>query len=163
MKNVLAITADRNSGKTSAALGLIKMIPGLKGFISLSEGNKDEITLLDVENGNRLPLMSRHFSFPTRVGAYSYLESTFSYANEKVFNDDDVIIIDEIGRLECEDKGFDALMRRSLSSSSILIITVRNQFIEMVENHYGIKIIPCSPDKIIEKASTLLRAEAPYA
>ena len=158
MSDVIVITGDRNSGKTTAVLKLKEAFPVFKGFLSISEGKKDEITLLDTSNGNSFPLMSRYFDSSTCVGSYHYLQSTFDYVNSRIFTRDDYVIIDEVGRLEVSGNGFEPLIKKLLSLNINMVITVRGQFLGDVERRYGIKSICFSPDEIhsvIEKIKNL--------
>lgn len=158
MKSVIVITGKKNSGKTTTALKIKEHFPSTKGFISLSADAKDEITLLDLGSGDRLPLMSRYFESDADVGAYRYLQSTFDYASNVEFDDKGVVIVDEIGRLELRGEGFDFLMRHLLSLSVNLIITVRTEFLEDVVRHYEIEADCFSPgnlDEILRKIKNL--------
>ncbi len=138
MSNLIVLTSGRNSGKTSTLLSLKEKHPDIKGFISLSSGDKDEITLYDLDNGNKLALMSRYFKSDKKIGCYNYLEETFRYADEKVFGKDDVVVIDEIGRLELSGKGFDSLLKRLLKNNIKCVISVRTDFLHLVLDHYGV-------------------------
>lgn len=140
MKKVIGIVGARNSGKSTTASDIKKTYPFIKGYISLSHGEKDEITLLDLENGNRLPLMSRYFNTPETIGSYHYLKSTFDYAERGKFNPSDIVMIDEIGRLECTGRGFDHLVRKLLNEDIKLILTIRTEFIDIVKANYNIDI-----------------------
>lgn len=135
----MIIEGMKNGGKTTAALELKKAIPSLRGFLSLSEEPKDEITLLDLDSGNRLPLMSRYFKRDDRIGCYSLVKESFLYASGFEAKEKDIVIIDEIGRLECSDSGFYFLLCNLLKCDITLIITVRNEYVKDVLNHFGMK------------------------
>lgn len=154
MARIMIIEGRKNGGKTTAALGLKKAMPSLRGFLSLSEEPKDEITLLDLDNGNRLPLMSRYFKGDDRIGCYFLVKESFLYASGFEAKEKDVVIIDEVGRLECSDSGFSSLLCNLLKCDITLIITVRNEYVKDVLERFCIEAEIFSVhqiDSILEK------------
>ncbi len=137
MAHLTVISAPKNGGKSTAALKIKEKHPDALGFVSLKGHDGDEITLLDLENSNRLPLMSAYFRTDNAIGRYHYLESTFRYCSNKAFPDGSVVVLDEVGRLEISGKGFDSLLKRLIKTDIDLYITVRDAFVPDVLARYA--------------------------
>ncbi len=81
-----------------------------------------------------------------QIGKYTFSQNSFNWAIEKILIHAslgcDLLIIDEIGPLELQDKGFAAVVTQLLHSEnpvSNLLLVVREQLVHQVCSHFKIK------------------------
>ena len=128
MRSCRIITGGKGEGKTSRALSYAS---GASGFVSLRDDHG--YTLLSLATGEKRRLMSDAPLFPCRIGRWSYDQSVFDWACASLAQIySGTVIIDEVGRLECEGGGFAPAIRNFEERNVDLIITVRRDFISLV-------------------------------
>ncbi len=150
-KNLL-ITGRPGIGKTTVIIKLSKLIADLKpaGFYTeeLRRKGKREGFKIKSLRGKELGLLAHtDVSSPLRVGRYGVLLEEF----EKILSDirDElasarVVIIDEIGKMECYSQRFKELIRNLLDSGSIFVATLSERgggFLEEVRARKDIELI----------------------
>lgn len=105
------VTAPSGSGKTTFCAGFIKKAreSGLSvgGFICpavFENGIKIGIDMIDVASGERRRLATRSDLAEATIGYWKMDESTLEWGNEiiAVLQEEDVIVIDELGPIEFE-------------------------------------------------------------
>ena len=134
MRSCRIITGARGSGKTTRAASYAI---GASGFVTAAF--PESYRLRDVESGKEWLLMSSDPIFPSRIGRWSYDQAIFDMANEHLLSlDHGTVIIDEIGRLECGGGGFAPALHALTARDVDLIITVRDEFIDMVMSTFAI-------------------------
>ena len=135
MRSCRIITGGRGAGKTTRASSYCH---GASGFIS--PASDDGYILRSVESGEQWPLMSSLPLYPDRIGCWSYDQAAFDMANEHLLSlDSGIVIIDEVGRLECGGGGFAPALRELTERNVDLIITVRDAFIGIVMEAFSIR------------------------
>lgn len=134
MRSCRIITGGKGTGKTTRAAAYRH---GASGFLTVSV--PDGYVLRTVESGREWPLMSALPIYPCRIGRWSYDQAVFDMANEHLLSlDQGVIIIDEVGRLECGGGGFAPALKVLAERDVDLIITVRDEFLDSVREAFSI-------------------------
>lgn len=120
---------EKRSGKTSKIRRMIGELKaaGIKtgGIIQPSFGSAhdpDGYEALDVETGETR-ILARKKAFPQAGERFEFNEATWAWANEKILNarkTADVLIVDEIGRLEAEGRGHLPALTAEVGNESAL-------------------------------------------
>jgi len=150
MKKIL-ITGLPGVGKTTIikkiAESLIEKGFKIKGFYTseIRKGDK-RVGFKIVDFKGREEIFS-HISFKSRykVGKYKVkVEALEKFLKEMIpYSSDEIIIIDEIGKMECFSKLFKEIVTELLNSKNIFIGTIALKgggFIEEVKNSHKIKL-----------------------
>jgi Predicted nucleotide kinase len=137
----LVITAGRNEGKTTHALSLFENVPSISGYVSVSAEGKESYELLDLKTGEKSLLMKKGLKSNTSIGPFGVVVETFERANAALIESaSNLILIDEVGRLELSGKGFhDSLSVLTKRKDLTLILAIRDEFVTQVLSFYGIK------------------------
>ena len=141
---VTIISADINSGKTTYAKHLIeKHKEEYLGFLSLSNKKKDKFYLYDINDGNKILIMSECGDKNYEKLGRFYLEpGAFDKAYDLLINHlngesfSKTVLIDEVGRLELKGRGFNALISKLIEMNVNLVLCVRKVFVEDVISKY---------------------------
>ncbi len=144
---VSIICANRNSGKTTFANNLIsKDSSKYIGFLSLSSPNKDSFYLYDINTHDKIVLMSEKINVNyERIGRFYIEPFAFEKAYDSLLNQVEndkehrCVVLDEIGQLELNGKGFDNLMEKLIDLNVDLLLCIRVDFVDSVIKKYGIK------------------------
>lgn len=150
-KRILIITGEVNSGKTSTVEKLIsnlyaeqKTIGGVysKGLFSGKE--KIGFKLIDIKSGDAKQLASIQFdnNFNLNHGKYYFKPEVFEEYNTKILSvfDSDVIIIDEVGKLELVEKGFFPSVQYLINDfTGKIIMVVRKSLAKKVLKKFHLK------------------------
>ena len=83
-----------------------------------------------------------------RIGRFSFHKDAIEYGNDLILNDpSEIVMLDEIGKFEVDGFVWADLLKQLFDRNDLLlIITVRDTFVELVKNHFNLKetrIIPC--------------------
>lgn len=142
MNNIYILTGEIQTGKTTAlelwlsgrknSGGILCPVIGGKRYLeSVSSGEKQ---LLETDNDDA------HI-----IGRYKFSKEIFKWAQTELMstlkNDNEWIIIDEIGPLELEEKGLEPAagnIIRSETENCKLLLVVRDKLLHEVIAHYGI-------------------------
>ena len=129
-KNIL-LTGQPGSGKTSLIKKVLEQAPfSVGGFLSneMRRGNQRVGFTLDTLNGQRGILAHIDLDTDHRVGKYhvdvNSLESVGVQAIEDALDEHDVVIIDEIGKMELLSDRFQQVLESALKSHKPLLGTV---------------------------------------
>lgn len=130
IKNIL-LTGQPGSGKTTLIKKVLeKATFSVGGFLSneMRRGNQRVGFTLDTLNGKRGILAHIDLETKHRVGKYhvdvNSLESVGISAIENAMQDRDVVIIDEIGKMELLSKRFQEVLKNALESPKPLLGTI---------------------------------------
>ncbi len=141
------LTAPVHSGKTSF---LSKWTGGrnVSGFLTPDvEGVR---VLYDLSNKTTIPFETIQLDYQKiiSVGKYSFLRSTFDYGNTLIVNSikerNKYFIIDEVGKLEMNDQGFESGIQfllnhlRNNNSPTIYILVVRDFLLDGFISKYNL-------------------------
>lgn len=141
----IIITAKRNSGKTTY---LKKFITNKNciGFISDSTKFKEKFYFNDLFFNERYLSMETQFHEDwKKIGKYFINPHIFEKIEVELFKaieakkDFDYIVLDEIGRLELEGRGFDTLLKKLVKKEYPLILSIRSDFVTQVIENYDLK------------------------
>lgn len=152
MPKVFIITGDRDDGKTR---NLISTIEGIKsrdlsvaGIYSPKIIENNLIIgydIVDIMNNERSPFLRKNEAPDLeKIGSYSILPEGLEKGRQalaKAMNADvQLIIIDEVGRLEMRDKGWGPAIKEILSKpDQKVMMTVRREFVEQVIQTWNIE------------------------
>lgn len=148
---VFIITGAIGEGKTTQVQKVIEELKSknikVGGIVSPRIMDKDITTGYDVlviENNNREPFLRRNSeSESDKIGNFSISEkglqmgvNALSLSNR---DHSEVIVIDEIGRLELENRGWSSNLTELLNNSKVLLITIRDNFVDQVIQKWDLK------------------------
>ena len=162
LARVFIITGSVGEGKTTS---LIKIAAELKsnglqvaGIISPRIVLKKETVGYNIRSLNsdeEIPFLRKYGSDLSgnsefekshedgKIGRYEIQTEGLSFGQqiieECLISAPEIIIIDEVGRLELEGRGWDTCLKRLVQKPHMVILSVRNKFVDDVINHYGLK------------------------
>lgn len=150
-KSVFIITWETGSGKTTFLLKLIEELRGealsLAGFAALSvpeDGPSGSFNILDLVSGKVLPLASRRFNkgWEPIGNFYFNPEGMLMGTNileDPLINNNDLIVVDEIGPFELDGKIWaESLTRLLAMRSGPVLLVVREQLISQVMDKWSL-------------------------
>ncbi|QUH31685.1 nucleoside-triphosphatase [Vallitalea guaymasensis] len=145
------ITGPINSGKTSKMIKSYERIQKGDGFVSIKNMERDKVhsyEIMQLSNRKKQLFILRedyltkdwcesykmgHYSFSTPV--LEHIENTI---RELIKSRVTPIYLDEIGRLELQNKCFHKILVELLNSECELYITVREDFLDDLINKYNL-------------------------
>jgi nucleoside-triphosphatase THEP1 len=150
---ILLVTGPQGSGKTGFVLSLadalrLEHIPitGIASICVLEQGSRTGYDVRNLRNGQQTPLC--RIGAPDRgmkAGQFSFIPEAFDFGLEALQTgiqapDMDLMILDELGPLELEGKGWAAVLQKMRESTAkVLLITVRPSLVEPVVSHWGFR------------------------
>lgn len=174
-QHIFIITGKKNEGKTKFLFALKENLQrrniNVKGFLSLKKLDEKIVIgyeLLNIENGDKIPFLQRVEDENQRdIGAFK-LNNPALIFGESIFQEIDVeaknvIIMDEVGKLELQNEGWAPLIDNLLElKQSIFIISVRDEFLDTIISQFGLsnpQIIvlgSISADDLAKKTASIL-------
>ena len=138
MKSFKIVTGERGEGKTTY---ILSHFSNYKGYVTVHRN--DEYLLKDLETKEETFLLS-HNSFLSEAWKGWYINSdAFNKANEKLLSFSNTeVIVDEVGMLEVEERGFATFLKKAPFMDIDLVISVRREFIKDVRNKFFPSITP---------------------
>ena len=145
------ITGNKHSGKTAKLLSLIKemRLSGKKvsGIISrgtFKNDKRNSFFVQDVSTGQEKLLMSTEpVNNSTKIGKFYINNEAFSWGkqviNRAILSDIDVIVIDEIGRLEIDNGGWADIIPMVLRSEKEMFFIVREEWLKTFVDKFNIQ------------------------
>lgn len=128
MSNNILITGSPASGKTTLLEKLILNIPDKKGFITreIREAGRRRGFEIVTSDGERKPLAGIDIDSPYRVSKYKVDVRGFENVIERFFSfsENDVLYIDEIGKMELFSDSFKDLVTEYLAADNLFIATI---------------------------------------
>lgn len=150
-KKVTIITGDKHSGKTNRLLHLIEeqqnsgfSIGGLVAIGNFKNGIRHSFYLKDINTNTKKQLMSREYCGNCeKIGSF-YIDNKVykwgvSIIEKLLVSSIDTIVIDEIGILELEERGWYSVFKKLLKTKKNIVITVRDKFVDRVVGKFGIE------------------------
>jgi nucleoside-triphosphatase THEP1 len=148
---ILLLTGPRGSGKTGFVLSLADAlyleqisVAGLASICVMEQGSRTGYDVRILTNGQQTPLC--RIGAPDRgvnAGQFSFFPEAFDFGLDALqagiqAPDMDLMILDELGPLELEGKGWAAVLQKMRESTAkVLLITVRPSLIEPAVSHWG--------------------------
>lgn len=148
MKNLL-VTGAPGSGKTTLVRRAVKGLPGVAGFYTQEireQGTRMGFELVGFD-GRRALFAHVHSVSHHRIGQYGVDLQTFdAYLETASFDrpETGLVVIDEIGRMECLSTRFRSLVTELLDSSVPVVATVAlrgDRFIEEVKARRDVEVM----------------------
>ena len=150
-KLVILITGDKRHGKTRAAKKLSRLLQSrgiaVGGVLSDRITNSGETTgyeLINISTGHRMPFLKKSEAFlDNRIGRFDIDMETLMQGqqilNPSNLSIHDVVVIDEVGKLELQGKGWARPIERIMEANTLpVVITVRADFADDVAEKFGI-------------------------
>lgn len=144
---LIIITGIKGNGKTSLLAETAKElkqrqvnVQGILQPATIVDGERAGYSLLDLDSGKLMPLASVAVKQEdATIGAYAFNQKAFDFGFQifQQIRNVEVAIVDEIGPLEVQGKGWDAPLRQLLSESlSVILISVRPTLLDQVLRAY---------------------------
>lgn len=133
-----------HSGKTSALLNFVKEHSGAAGFLCPDIESKRHLLNLSDLQIHPFQIDERSSEKDTSIGKYIFSNTTFQIAHSILMTAANAkynyFIIDEIGKLELDNKGLEPTLSIAMSQfrNALLILVVRDYLLEDVVNKYGL-------------------------
>ena len=138
MKSFKIVTGERGEGKTTY---ILSHFSHYKGYVTVHRN--DEYLLKDLETKEETLLLSRHPVFNEAWKGWYINSDAFNKANEKLLSFSNTeVIVDEVGMLEVEERGFATFLKKAPFMDIDLVISVRREFIKDVRNKFFPSITP---------------------
>jgi nucleoside-triphosphatase THEP1 len=150
---ILLMTGPQGSGKTTFVLSLANAlrleqisITGLASICVMERGSRSGYDVRNLRNGQQTPLC--RIGAPNRgmtAGPFSFFPEAFDFGLEALQagiqrHETDFMILDELGPLEFEGKGWTAVLQKMRESAAkVLLVTVRPSLVEPVVSHWGFR------------------------
>lgn len=173
--HIFIISGPQGKGKTTKLVEVLDLLAGdgyaVNGFIAPGEwesGKRNKFYIQDINTGDKLLLCKNsNDSGFERVGRFYFNMETLEAGNSILKRSDrsDVCAIDEIGRFELMEKvWFDSLKRVIKENKCVLIITVRDEFVEEVITHFkmvdpSVFTLETGADKIADDISNVIKQQ----
>ena len=142
------VVAPQNGGKTTH---LVKLIDEAKrnslvvsGVHALANPEKTWYRLKDLSTTeSRLALSEKQELGKDRIGRFFINDEAFAWANaliEQSLETADVVVFDEIGKLETQEHGLAPSFRKALAQDRATILAaVRDVHVKVVMKHFGLE------------------------
>ena len=161
--NIFILSAPIQSGKTTALMEFWERgVTSCDGFITPEIDESRKLILLDTDEEHPFELEDGDEKNSISIGRFKFSKSTFEIVKDKLRKLDktaaNLIIIDELGKLEMEGKGFEPELGAFLqnfkqdSKNKLLILVIRNTLLADAIEKYeleGASVL--SLDLFIEK------------
>ena len=148
-KKLTIISGDRHSGKTTRLLNYIEelkekavLVAGIVSIGTFKNDVRDSFILKDISTDIEKFFMSRNkCDNCEKIGRFYINNETYNWGEDVINNainsNVETIVIDEIGALELNGKGWDSVLIKVLETDKNIIITVRNKFVDDIVLKYG--------------------------
>ncbi len=149
-RRAIIISGEVTSGKTTFAVRLVdelqKRDVNVCGFYAkgyFENGKRSKFELIDILNGERILLASTEKISDFKTGRFYFNPLAFKKGSEIVKKCIDknsrIILIDEVGRLEYNQKGWYELIEKIFENKDILQIwTVRKRYLDRIIRTFGL-------------------------
>ena len=164
----LFFTGTPGCGKSTLILKIVRRLETpCTGFLTreIREKGKRAGFLVQTLSGQKEVLAHRAFSGPPRVGAYGVDIEAFekiAVPSMRPEGEDPVVVIDEVGKMECLSTMFRKALLRALDSEDRLLGTIAakgNAFIEGIKKRKDVTLIRVTEknrDMLVQKALDFL-------
>jgi len=164
---VVLITGPPRSGKTTLVMKLLESIPpartaGLYPEEIKEHGARKGFSLTNL-SGHRSVLSHVDIKGPRRVGKYKVDIEGFNRFLEGIhFDGAEVVVVDEIGKMEAMSTRFRELITKLMASGKTVVATIAlrgDAFIEGVKKTPGVKLFTLTPENrgaLLDEIKTLI-------
>lgn len=176
-KHIYIITGAIGEGKTTQVQKLVEELKAgnvsVKGIYSpriMADGKTTGYDVVDIDSGLRVPFLRVDSeSESKKIGRYSInpaaIEAGLESLSVALDSNPDVIVADEIGKMELGNEGWFEKLGEVLKCSSILVFAARDSFVEEIVNKFEMKdysVIPVSEHLYLELARMIKDRIANY-
>jgi nucleoside-triphosphatase THEP1 len=148
--NIFILSAPIQSGKTTALMEFWESgVTSFDGFITPEIDESRKLIFLDTDEELPFELEGGNHLDSIEIGRFKFSKSTFEAAKQKLKSlhktSANLIIIDELGRLEMEGRGFEPELGEFIekfkleSNNKLLIIVIRNTLLAAAIEKYGLE------------------------
>jgi len=147
--NIYILSGPVHSGKTSRLRDWLQNRDNVDGILAPVIDNQRYLMHIGTEEIKRVQLVGSEKDLQSvwQIGDYIFSQAVFKWAQQILFEcskqKPDWLILDEVGFLELQGKGFDPVitqilsMNVSLAPANILLV-VRDKLVEKVTRHYNL-------------------------
>ena len=176
-RHIYIITGAIGEGKTTQVRKLVEQLKtgnvSVMGIYSpriMVDGQTAGYDVVDVDSGLRVPFLRVDSkSESKKIGRYSInpaaIEAGLKSLSAAMDSNPDVIVADEIGKMELGNEGWFEKIDGMLKGSSILVFAVRDSFVEEIVNKFEMKdysVMPVSEHLYLELARMIKDRIASY-
>ena len=176
-RHIYIITGAIGEGKTTQVRKLVEQLKAgnvsVMGIYSpriMVDGQTAGYDVVDVDSGLRVPFLRVDSeSESKKIGRYSInpaaIEAGLKSLSVALNSNPDVIVADEIGKMELGNEGWFEKLGGVLKGSSILVFAVRDSFVEEIVNKFEMKdysVMPVSEHLYLELARMIKDRIASY-
>jgi len=176
-RHIYIITGAIGEGKTTQVRKLVEELKAgnvsVKGIYSpriMADGQTAGYDVVDIDSGFRVPFLRVDSeSESKKIGRYSInpaaIEAGLKSLSVALNSNPDVIVADEIGKMELGNEGWFEKLGGVLKGSSILVFAVRDSFVEEIVNKFEMKdysVMPVSEHLYLELARMIKDRIASY-
>ena len=176
-RHIYIITGAIGEGKTTQVRKLVEQLKtgnvSVMGIYSpriMVDGQTAGYDVVDVDSGLRVPFLRVDSkSESKKIGRYSInpaaIEAGLKSLSAAMDSNPDVIVADEIGKMELGNEGWFEKIDGMLKGSSILVFAVRDSFVEEIVNKFEMKdysVMPVSEHLHLELARVIEERIASY-
>ncbi|HHU98845.1 MAG TPA: DUF2478 domain-containing protein [Bacteroidales bacterium] len=169
-RHIFIITGAIGEGKTTQVRKLVEQLKtgnvSVMGIYSpriMVDGQTAGYDVVDVDSGLRVPFLRVDSkSESKKIGRYSInpaaIEAGLKSLSAALDSNPDVIVADEIGKMELGNEGWFEKIDGMLKGSSILVFAVRDSFVEEIVNKFEMKdysVMPVSEHLHLELARVI--------
>lgn len=148
--NIYILSGPVQSGKTTALMEFWERgVTSLDGFLTPDIDESRKLIFLDTDEELPFELNKEDATNAIKIGRFSFSTKTFEKAKQKLLqlhlSKANLIIIDELGKLEMEDKGFEPELKeyilnfRKKNSQQVLILVIRNTLLNAAIEKYQLE------------------------
>ncbi len=151
-RSVYILSDDLDTGKTTFLQGLIVKLKSeniaLEGFYAAKLFTNDTFSgydLVHISDGETIPFLRLNLDQNQEsIGRFKVVDSTLEIGKEWVnidrIKDKQLVILDEIGRWEMEDKGWAKVLRDILNSTQVpILLVIRERFVQDIIAYFQIE------------------------
>jgi nucleoside-triphosphatase THEP1 len=150
-KHIYIITGAIGEGKTTQTLKLVEQLRDInvsvKGIYTpriMTDGQTSGYDIVDIDSGIRIPFLRiGSNNDQKKIGRYSInpaaIEAGLTSLSVAADSNPDVIVADEIGKMELAGEGWYEKLEGLLKGSAILVFAVRHTFVDDIVNKLKMK------------------------
>jgi nucleoside-triphosphatase len=133
----ILITGMPGTGKTTLIISFVARLPGTKTGFFTREIREDGVRkgfLIETLDGRTAPLADSTMTLGPRIGKYRVsVRSIDEVAVPALFSPADVIIVDEIGKMECVSGVFVKAVEKILDGDALVVATIAKRGSALIE------------------------------
>lgn len=149
-KRIFIVSGGIGVGKTTQVQKIVELlhkknitINGIYAPRIMNNGETIGYDIVDIESNKREVLLRNNDDeSSSKIGKYSISKIGFDMGinalNKSANNKPDVVVIDEVGKLELNNQGWANNINELLNGSSLLIFAVRDSFVEQVIQNWNL-------------------------